>query len=223
MSQAQTILTLIDEIAGFGGAGYDFENSFIEGCDILGLGNNRASGSTKFWDVQASSGPWHRALFGSQINIKTYNARWVFGDYPLASSLPWEPGTLPLSFDVSKAENDVYRYLYSGGLSNIVFLKPASGHIEDMVKKATSYRDVNMLHSIYTNKKAWLASRLGKNFGIRVTIDESERRLKGVAILLSNGAVFARSEKPRGGRIAFKHDRKSHSSMGYKNVSIMIF
>lgn len=223
MARAQVILQGLWE-ASFGDRGTEVEKAFVVASNKVGLTAVTSPHSGKMWDFQAQSGPWNRYFFGKPVNIKNHKGKFLFWSTEVANMLPWDPGNLPPDYDTDKAEREVYQYIQRSRLPEVVFLKPATVEVEDrIIKLADIGADISQVAELFKNKRNWLAHMLGPRFGIHINLNEKKRRVSSVVIVQPNGRVFGMSEKPRGGKVQFRHNRNTrYSSIGYVNLPIMV-
>ena len=223
MSRANDVLHGLWE-ARFGDRGIEVERAFVEVSNRIGLSSVVSPPSGKMWDIQVQSGPWNRYLFGKPINIKNYKGKFLFWSAEVAHSLPWDGGSLPVKYNTHKAEIEIYQLIQKKRLPEIVFLKPSSLEAEDkLLKLATPGVDLLEIAYFFQDKKNWLTHMLGPRFGIHINLNEKEKRVSSVVIVQPSGVVFGMSEKPRGGRVQFRHNKSTkYSSIGYQATPIMV-
>jgi len=227
MSRAEQILKISE--LGFGQKGMDFEKAFVTGCQRIGLMLYATPHAEKFWDFHALRGPWNPFLLGNPVNLKNHKTPFLFSDSTIRDMLPWKSGTLPQNYNIRFMENEVYKYLYLSRFPVTTFLKPENRRVEDAVM-ARGYGEppsrigappFESLANILSKSHYWLAAQLGRNFTVRIRINEDEKRVSTVSIVNAAGKVFGTSER-KGNTLFFRHPRTRLQTLGYRNIPIMV-
>lgn len=220
MTRARFIL---NELFNFGAKGMNLEKAFLQVCTKVGLINTATHHSGKLIDFQAIKGPWNPFFIGRPVNIKNYKARFLFETSELAQSYPWSPGSLPPGYDIDKAEREIYRFLQQRNLPSVLFLKPENLTVEDKLIELANDPLANPreIIDLLQNKRNWLGHSLGNKFGVHININRNEQRISSIIIMQPSGIVFGTSEKPRGGKVQFRHNKTRYLTIGYKPIAIM--
>lgn len=200
--------------ADAGATGKDFEVMFKQALELVGLKFRSNSASGRMWDIRPTGPGWKRLVANENVNIKVARTLWLFADRKLADMLPWE--MVNEGWDGAAAVKMVKRYLKSIGIHQVMFLRPKDETIEAAIIKAAMAKNVGKLTTLLVNKN-FKVEELSDSFKVRLSVRPAQKgrhsTLGSLALLSSDGKVFARSERPRpmGGTmmVAFRHPRET--------------